>query len=159
MTLQIFSTAFRNGSSIPTKYAYGEVQGGKNISPAFDWSGAPDETKSFALSIIDPHPVAKNWIHWFVINIPAAVTSISENASQTKTMPPGSKELYNSYGEIGYGGPCPPFGSGKHPYECEILALRVERMELSERATLSQFKSAIEGKIIARAKITGYYER
>jgi phosphatidylethanolamine-binding protein (PEBP) family uncharacterized protein len=50
------------------------------------WKNAPAGTKSFALSIVDPHPVAQNWVHWFVINIPPNVTAIEEGAS-TKKMP------------------------------------------------------------------------
>jgi phosphatidylethanolamine-binding protein (PEBP) family uncharacterized protein len=39
------------------------------------------ETKSFALSIVDPHPVAQR-AHWFVINIPASTASLLEGASR-----------------------------------------------------------------------------
>ena len=65
--------------------------------------------KSFALSMVDPHPVAQNWVHWLVISIPADVISFEEGASGKK-LPPGSVELKNSSGDIGYGGPQPPKG-------------------------------------------------
>jgi phosphatidylethanolamine-binding protein (PEBP) family uncharacterized protein len=45
--------------------------GGKNISPALSWSGAPNGTKSFALSIYDPDaPTGSGYWHWVVFNIP-----------------------------------------------------------------------------------------
>ena len=155
--MRISSSAFQDGKPIPTKYAHPGVTGGKNISYPLSWTDVPEETKSFALSIVDPHPVAKNWIHWFAINIPKNITSLAEGASGR--MPAGTKELYNSYGTKGYGGPEPPKGSGPHPYETTIYALNVERLDCSENTTLQAFTKALEGKVIASAKTTGMYER
>jgi len=56
--------------------------GGKNISVPVSWKNVPAGAKSFALSIVDPHPVAQNWVHWLVINIPKEVTVIEEGASR-----------------------------------------------------------------------------
>jgi len=151
------SPAFQNGKPIPTKYAYRGVMGGTNVSIPLTWGDVPPDVKSFALSIVDPHPVANNWIHWFAVNIPKMTTSLKEGASGD--MPRGSKELYNSYGSLGYGGPEPPVGSGPHPYEVVVYALSVENLEISVNANLSSFKRALEGKVLASAKITGIYER
>ena len=156
--MHISSPAFQDGKPIPTKYAYHGVVGGKNISIPLSWGGIPTETKSFAVSIVDPHPVANNWVHWFVMNIPKSVTSLAEGASG-KNMPAGSKELYNSYGTIGYGGPEPPKGSGPHPYEIVVYALNIEKLDLSANTTLTAFSEALEGKVIASVKVTGMYER
>ena len=156
--LKLHSSAFEDGKTIPTKYAYTYIPGGKNISIPLSWSGAPAETKSFALAIVDLHPIANNWVHWFVINMPKNVTSLPESAS-TKHMPSGSKELYNSFGELGFGGPGPPKGSGAHKYEITLYALNVEKLELTDNASLIAFKKAIEGKVVATAKIIGVYER
>jgi Raf kinase inhibitor-like YbhB/YbcL family protein len=156
--MRISSSAFQDGKPIPTKYAYPGVAGGKNISFPLSWTEPPPETKSLALSIVDPHPVAKNWIHWFVINIPHSVSTLAEGASG-KAMPPGSRELYNTYGALGYGGPEPPKGSGPHPYEVTLYALNVEALDLAANSSLSAFRKALEGKIIASAKITGIFER
>ena len=104
--MELSSTAFKDGEKIPMHYVMPGA-GGKNISVPLAWSNAPSGTKSFALSMVDPHPVAQNWVHWLLINIPAKVTSLEEGASGKK-MPHGSVELKNSFGEIGYGGPQPP---------------------------------------------------
>jgi Raf kinase inhibitor-like YbhB/YbcL family protein len=154
----ISSSAFEDGKSIPTKYASTYIPGGKNVSLPLSWSNAPAETKSFALSIVDLHPIANKWVHWLVINIPKSTSSLAESAS-TKQMPSGSKELYNSFGERGYGGPGPPKGSGMHTYEITLYALAVEKLDLSENSSLKAFMKAIEGKIVATAKMTGTYER
>ncbi|HZY10135.1 MAG TPA: YbhB/YbcL family Raf kinase inhibitor-like protein [Bacteroidota bacterium] len=156
--MQLASSAFQNGKPIPTKYANVGVKGGQNISIPLEWRDVPPATKCLALSIIDPHPVANNWVHWLVINIPKNITTLSEGVS-TKNMPSGSKEFYNSFGTIGYGGPQPPKGSGLHPYEITLYALNVEKLDLGANTSLSAFKNTLEGKVLGMAKIVGTYER
>ncbi len=153
------SSSYKDKEQIPPKYAHRSVVGGKNISPGFQWDDPPVSVKSFALSIIDPHPVANNWVHWFAINIPLRGRSIVEGASRTNSLPAGTKELMSSYGELGYGGPAPPKGSGSHPYIATIYALNVEALNLGVNTSLRQFEKAIEGKVIAEATMTGFFER
>jgi Raf kinase inhibitor-like YbhB/YbcL family protein len=155
--MEISSSAFKEGGKIPIQYVMPGA-GGKNISIPLAWKNAPAGTKSFALSIVDPHPVAQNWVHWFVINIPPNVTTIEEGAS-TKKMPAGSIELKNSFGDIGYGGPEPPKGTGDHSYVVTLYALSVEKLDLGVNTSLSAFKKALEGKVIGSASITGKYGR
>ena len=156
--MHLSSSAFQDGKPIPAKHAHRGVQGGENISIPLTWVDIPSETSSLALSIIDPHPVANNWIHWIVINIPKEVTSLQQGCS-CRHMPHGSKELYNSFGELGYGGPQPPRGSGPHPYVVTLYALKTEKLILPENASLNAFQKALEGNILASASITGIYER
>lgn len=73
-------------------------------------------------------------------------------------MPAGSKELYNSYGSLGYGGPEPPKGSGPHPYVVTLYALD-SAIDLPAGSSLAAFTRAIEGHVLSAAKITGIYER
>lgn len=156
--MHLVSPAFQEGKPIPSKFAYHGVTGGKNVSIPLTWSDAPEETKSFALSVIDPHPVAKNWIHWLVLNLPAGLTSLPEGSSG-KGMPAGCKELFNSYGSAGYGGPQPPKGSGPHPYVTTLYALNVEHLDLTANTSLASFTMALEGKVLASARTTGLFER
>ncbi len=151
--------SYNDKASIPEKHAHRSVVGGRNVSPGFSWTDPPVSTKSFALSIIDPHPVARNWVHWFVINIPFRERKLVEGASRTNSLPPGTKELMNSFSELGYGGPAPPPGSGQHPYVATLYALNVEALNPGVDCSLRQFEKAIEGKVIAESTITGYYER
>jgi hypothetical protein len=152
-------TSYADKTGIPVKYAHRSVVGGKNISPGFTWTDSPTSTKSFALTILDPHPVARNWVHWFVINIPFRERKLVEGASRTNSLPAGAKELMNSFSELGYGGPAPPPGSGQHPYVATLYALNVESLSLPVDCSLRQFEKAIDGKVIAEASVTGYYER
>ena len=155
--MEITSTAFKDGEKVPIQYVMAGA-GGKNISVPLSWKNAPSGTKSFALSMVDPHPVAQNWVHWLVINIPANVTFLEEGASGKK-MPSGSVELKNSFGDIGYGGPQPPKGTGDHPYVFTLYALKVEKLDLGANTSLSTFKKALEGKILGSVTITGKYGR
>jgi hypothetical protein len=155
--MEITSVAFKDQGKIPIQYVMPGA-GGKNISIPLSWKNIPAGTKSLALSVIDPHPVAQNWVHWFVINIPKDVTAIEEGSSGKK-MPKGSVELKNSFGGIGYGGPQPPPGTGDHPYVVTVYALNVEKLDLGVNTTLAAFKKAIEGKAIESASITGMYGR
>jgi Raf kinase inhibitor-like YbhB/YbcL family protein len=149
--------SYKDKASIPPKYTHHSIKG-QNISPGFRWDDPPVSTKSFAFSIIDPHPVAKNWVHWMVVDIPLRVREVPEGASDQGHMPPGSKEITNTYGESGYGGPAPPKGSGAHPYIATIYALNVDRLALPGEASLRLFQNAIEGKVIAERSMTGYFE-
>ena len=135
------------------------MPGGKNISPGFSWEEPPVTTKSFALSIIDPHPVARNWVHWIVIDIPFRLREIAEGASRARALPAECHELKNSYRETGYGGPEPPKGSGVHPYVTTLYALNVPSLVLKTDSTLSEFLRALEGKVIAETTVTGTFEQ
>lgn len=141
------------------KFVHPTVQGGDNVSPGFTWADPPPDTKSFAFSIVDPHPVARNWVHWLFINIPFRERKVVEGSSRTGEMPQGSLELYNSYRALGYGGPAPPRGSGPHPYVATLYALNVESLTVRRDATLNEFLRAIEGKIIDQATMKGYFEQ
>ena len=155
--MQITSSAFQDGGKIPVQYVMPGA-GGQNVSVPLTWSGAPDGIQSFALSAVDPHPVAHNWVHWLVIDIPKDATSLPEGASG-KNMPAGAVELQNSFGKIGYGGPQPPPGSGDHPYVFTLYALSAPKVELGKNTSLAAFKQALEGKTLATATITGYFGR
>jgi len=155
--MEISSTAFKDGEKIPIQHVMPGA-GGKNISVSLAWRNTPPGTRSFALSMVDPHPVAQNWVHWLVINIRADVAFLEEGTSGKK-MPHGSTELKNSFGDIGYGGPQPPKGTGDHPYVFTLYALSVEKLDLGTNVSLSAFKKALEGKVLGSATITGKYGR
>src|ERR1700722_11681115 len=84
---------------------------GGNISPALSWSGAPKDTKSFALSFYDPDaPTGSGFWHWVVFNSPPDVTSLPKNAGNLKgpDAPKGAVQSRTDFGVPVYGGLCPP---------------------------------------------------
>ncbi len=155
--MQLTSSAFTDGGKIPQTYVMPGA-GGRNQSLPLAWSGVPAGAKSFDLTIIDPHPVAQNWVHWLVADIPGDTNALAEGASGKK-MPAGAVELKNSWGELSYGGPQPPKGSGDHPYVVTLYALSVPKLDLKPTTGWADLKKAMEGKILGTATITGYYGR
>lgn len=155
---QLTSSAYEDGQKMPVKYANTGVPGGENISVPLAWSNPPEGTKSYAIAMVDRHPIAGNWVHWLVINISSDVSSLSEGASGLQ-MPKGAKELMNTFGSLGYGGPQPPPGSGDHEYETTIYALKVEMINLGSSVELVDFERAISGQVLDSAKLTGKFGR
>src|SRR5438132_4366192 len=66
--------------------------GGEDVSPHLAWSGVPDGTQSYAVTVYDPDaPTASGFWHWAAFNIPADVTELPSGASGSK-MPDGVTE-------------------------------------------------------------------
>jgi Raf kinase inhibitor-like YbhB/YbcL family protein len=152
-TMTLTSAAFVDGGRIPDKYTQID-RTGHNISLPFAWS-VPPGTQSFALSMVDHHPVANNWVHWLVINIPAGVTLLPEGVSGN--MQTSGVQLNNSWGEPVYAGPYPPQFTGRHPYVITVYALNVASLSLPVYASLAEFEGAMQGKILDSASITGFF--
>jgi Raf kinase inhibitor-like YbhB/YbcL family protein len=146
-------------SAIPVRYAMKSVAGGQNVSIPYAWGLASTRTKSFALTLVDKHPRAGNWVHWMVIDIPASVTCLPEGVSSTARMPAGTREMKNGYGTLGYGGPKPPAGSGPHDYVATLYALDVASLELSPDATLAEFEAAVSRHTVGSETCTGWFAR
>lgn len=157
-SLKVTSPGFNNGERLPAKYANIGVAGGQNLSPPLVWEGAPEGTGSFAVACIDIHPVANNFVHWLVINIPANITSLSEGAS-SRNMPAGSVELRTTYGVSAYGGGRPPAGTGEHDYVFTVYSLSVDDLGLSASATYTDFQKAATGRVLDSVSITGKFSQ
>ncbi|GAB6887956.1 YbhB/YbcL family Raf kinase inhibitor-like protein [Desulfothermus okinawensis JCM 13304] len=151
------SNSYPDQGLMPKKYVMKTI-GGENISPEFTWENAPSETKSFVLIMVDPHPVARNWLHWAVIDIPSNLTSLKEGFSLSNSCST-CKELINSFGFRGYGGPQPPRGTGKHPYVTTIYALDVKEIKVRENPTYEELLKAISPHVLNKTSYTGYFEQ
>lgn len=152
------SSAFEDGERIPSKYCTEGVEGGENISIPVSWAGIPEGTESLFLVIVDPHPVAQNWIHWVVKDIPISTTKLDEGASNT-SMPGGVTELSGTEGTQSYRGPEPPPDTGDHPYEIHLFALSADKVEITNNPTWEQIESTLEPLIVEQTKYTGYFGR
>ncbi len=142
------SSAFAENGNIADLYTYsmGKQCSGENFSPPLAWSGAPESAKSFLLTMIDPD--GGNWVHWLLVNIPADTTSLEEAVNGPEIGIPGR----NSFGENGYGGPCPP--SGTHRYVFTLYALDTT-LESAAGVTLKEVNSLIKGHILGQCQLTG----
>jgi hypothetical protein len=145
---------------IPPRHAYRFVAGGRNVSPPLAWSGVPAGTRQLCLALIDLHPVARRWIHWALTGIPPEAVGIPEGASGRRDLlPPGCKELTNSYGEIGYGGPNPPAGTGSHEYVFTLYALSSDRPVPSALFSSPAIERELRDSLLACASVSGTFSR
>jgi len=151
--MKLTSTAFDNGSTIPTRYTCE----GDNVSPPLSWEGVPDEAKVLSLVIDDPD-ASGLFTHWVIYNIPVTPPGLNEGASLSDRFSEGLREGLNSFGNQGYGGPCPPRGASPHRYKFRFFALD-EALNLTERITRGQLMDAMEGKILEEAVLVGRYGR
>jgi Raf kinase inhibitor-like YbhB/YbcL family protein len=139
--MTVTSTEVSDGSTIKDAQV-ANVFGckGGNISPSLSWSGAPSDTKSFAITVYDPDaPTGSGFWHWVVFNIPASTTSIPANAGDVKKklMPKGAVQSRTDFGTDGYGGPCPPAGDKPHRYQITVFAVDVDKLPFAKNHTAS----------------------
>lgn len=131
---------------------------GGNVSPALSWQGAPEGTKSFAVTVYDPDaPTGSGWWHWFAFNIPADVTSLPKNTTAGSGLPDGALELGNDYGTTGFGGACPPPGE-VHRYKFTIHALGTV-LDLDANVSNALAGYMVNANSIASSTITAVYHR
>ena len=151
--MRLTSSSFEDGGAIPSVFTCD----GQGISPEFDWTDAPRETKSFALIIHDPDaPTPNGFTHWVLFNIPSHIRHIGANQPQTQKIEGLGIQGKNDAGKIGYVGPCPP--SGTHRYFVRLFALRTE-LGLGPGAVRDELEEAIEGHSIEEAELMGTYTR
>jgi Raf kinase inhibitor-like YbhB/YbcL family protein len=151
MAFRITSPAFSEGGTIPTRHSCD----GENRSPRLTWSDAPDGTESFALIVDDPDAPGGTFTHWVLYNVPGDAGELAEAAAQSSVGMSGR----NSFGKIGYGGPCPPPGDPPHRYRFTLHALDIPSIELSRDAEREQVEAEIEGHILGSAQLVGRYQR
>lgn len=151
--MRITSSAFENEESIPVRYTCE----GENISPPLSWSGLPDDAEALALVMDDPDADG-TFTHWVVYNLPISPPGLEAGASLSDRLSEGLREGFNTFGEQGYGGPCPPRGDGAHRYFFRLYALDQE-LNFTGRVTRDQLMDAIQGKTLEEAVLMGTYAR
>ncbi|MCK6423247.1 MAG: YbhB/YbcL family Raf kinase inhibitor-like protein [Aquabacterium sp.] len=135
---------------------------GRNLSPALKWSGAPQGTKSFALTVYDPDaPTGSGWWHWVVYNLPADVSELPEGAGAPdgKGLPAGTAQGRTDFGAPGFGGACPPKGDKPHRYIFTLYALKTDKLELPADATAALVGFMIHANQLGKTSFQARYGR
>jgi len=147
-TFSLTSAAFEEGGAIPTRHTYslGGQCSGENFSPPLSWAGVSPNARSLVLIVTDPD--GGNWVHWVLFNIPADATQLSEAVGGPDVGVKGK----NDFGELGYGGPCPP--AGTHRYIFALYALDT-MLDLPEGVTKATVDAAMENHVIGQARLSG----
>ena len=152
MSLDVRSRAFAL-EDIPVEF----TGDGRNISPPLQWTPGPEGTKSYAVIMDDPDGPGGTWVHWVLWNIrdtclPAEVPCQPQVDASYGLVGQGR----NSYGRIGYGGPCPP--TGTHRYFFKVYALDTE-LDLGPDTTKRDMLAAMEGHILDHGEKMVTYSR
>lgn len=132
---------------------------GENISPQLFWENAPKDTKSFAVTIYDENaPTGSGWWHWLIFDIPSSVTELKSGAGNIngKSVPENAIQSKNDFGFLGYGGPCPPKGSGFHKYTVTVYALKVDKLGLDADANPPLAGFYLEQNVIEKSSLIFY---
>jgi Raf kinase inhibitor-like YbhB/YbcL family protein len=157
-TFTVTSTTVRDGEAWPAAQFSGAfgVPGGEDISPQLSWSGAPEGTRGYAVTVFDPDaPTQSGFWHWAVANIPADVTELPEGAGDDKGsgLPEGAYQLPNDTRQARFIGAAPPAGHGTHRYYITVHALDVADIGVPAEATPAYLNFTIFSHIVGRATI------
>jgi Raf kinase inhibitor-like YbhB/YbcL family protein len=151
-TMNLTSSSFQGGR-IPAKFTCN----GAGVSPQLAWSAPPAATASFALIVTDPDAPDGTFVHWVLYDLPAAARSLPEGVPAQGQLPDGSRQGRNDFGDLGYGGPCPP-GHSPHHYHFTLYALDA-KLNLPAGATRAQVEAAMKGHILASGELIGTYQQ
>ncbi|HBX37270.1 YbhB/YbcL family Raf kinase inhibitor-like protein [Pseudohongiella sp. SYSU M77423] len=150
--MKLTSHDLKQGERIDDRHSHD----GGNVSPELTWSKVPEGTRSLAIFCHDPDaPLISTtgnygFVHWLVYNIPPKVNHL----------PQGCKDYaqgLNNFDSIGYGGPKPPPGHGRHHYYFWVLALDLEP-SMADGLELAEFLEKVEPHVLGMNRLMAYYE-
>jgi len=148
-TLQLTSDAFADGETIPERYTCE----GEDVAPGLSWDGVPAGAQALALVMEDPDAPSGTFVHWTLVDIPPGLAAL-----RSGEVPREATEGANSFGDRGYGGPCPPEGDEPHRYVFLLYALEAP-LGLEAGARPDEVRAAIEREATARGQLTGRFGR
>ena len=157
----VTSTDLTDGEVLPAPHTSGAmgVPGGEDRSPQLSWSGFPEDTQGFAVTVYDPDaPTTSGFWHWAVAGIPASVTELPSDAARAG-LPEGAVQLRNDAGFPGYVGAAPPAGHGPHRYFVVVHALDVPDLGVPAEATPAFHGFNLFSHTLARATLVVTYEQ
>jgi hypothetical protein len=157
-TFDVTSASVQNGERWAAAQLSGifGIPGGCDISPALSWSGAPTETRSFAVTVYDPDaPTGSGFWHWAVANIPGDISDLPENAGDPANglLPSGAFQLPNDARMARYVGGAPPPGHGEHRYFVTVHALDVDDIGVPADGTPAFLGFTMSSHVLARASL------
>lgn len=153
----VTSDAFTDGGEVPSKHAFD----GRNLSPHLSWSGAPDGTRGYAVTCFDPDaPTPSGYWHWTVLNIPADVTELPENAGAAggANLPEGAFHVVNDFGKKAFGGCAPPRGDRPHRYYFVVHALDTDDLGVDDSVTATGAAFNTVMHTLGRAQVMAHYQ-
>jgi Raf kinase inhibitor-like YbhB/YbcL family protein len=147
--IELTSSAFAAGAAIPKRYTCD----GEDTSPPLAWTDVPSSAKELALMVEDPDAPGGTYVHWTVFAIPPSSDGLDEGK-----LPRSAREGENSFGDVRYGGPCPPEGDKAHRYSFSLYALKTE-VDLEKGAKPEDVRDAVAKHSLARGQLVGTFKR
>jgi Raf kinase inhibitor-like YbhB/YbcL family protein len=134
---------------IDARFACADEKPGTGVSPALSWSGVPTGANNLALVVSDL--TADGFVHWVVVGIDPEITGTAEGLA-----PAGAIQGKNGFGTVGWGGPCPPAGTGQHEYLVQLYVLDKD-LALTEGFDPQPALDAIEAASTGTVTLVGRY--
>jgi len=163
--MQLTTANFNDSDYLPLDHIlsanFGFGCSGGNKSPELSWSGAPDGTRSFALTVYDPDaPTGSGFWHWVVVNIPPTVTELPMDAGNPRAnlLPAGATQVRTDFGMPGYGGPCPPMGDHAHRYFFTVFAVSQDHLQVDSTTTAAVVGFMLHFNTLDKADLMGLYK-
>lgn len=144
--MYIESPKFESHQEIPIRYSCE----GEDISPPLVFGDIPPGSKSLALILEDPDAPRGTFVHWIVWNLPVEELTLKEGSIL-------KHQGKNHFGNVGYGGPCPPPGKA-HRYFFKLFAIDTF-INLSAGSSKEQLEDAMEGHVLGKAELIGTYKK
>jgi Raf kinase inhibitor-like YbhB/YbcL family protein len=157
-TFTLTSTDVAQGQQMPKPQLSGLFgAGGEDRSPQLAWSGFPEGTKSFIVTMFDPDaPIPSGFWHWAVADIPASVTELPAGAGSPDgaNLPAGAFQIPNDARLTQFIGAAPPAGDPPHRYFIVVTATDVDSVKtlnVTEEATPALLFGSLIGHMLGRA--------
>jgi Raf kinase inhibitor-like YbhB/YbcL family protein len=161
-SFSVTSSEVTEGQPLPARHAYeGAAEGAQNASPQLSWSGAPEGTKSYAVTCYDPDaPTPSGFWHWALVNLPGDTTELPTGAGKAGAELPGNAfHVRNDWGTKDYGGAYPPDGDRPHRYYFVVHAVDVDALEVDDEASAAVVSFNLAFHTLARAQLVATFQR
>jgi len=152
--MRLSSTAFDEGGMLPPRFTCD----GQGVSPPLNWKEVPDGTQGFALICEDPNAPSGVFTHWLLYNLTSGSRELGEGIPKDEVLSIGARQGTNSFGDVGYGGACPPQGDGEHRYIFKLHALDTD-LAVEPGASREELLTAMRDHVLADTQLTGKYKR
>lgn len=128
---------------------------GLDIAPALSWGGVPEGTVEIAITMVDDSAVSDGqpFVHWAIAGLDPNEIALVEG-----DVPEGAIQALNFFGDVDYGGPCPPPGDDAHLYRFTAYALNTS-LQLADGTLATEFLEAIAQATIRSTDLNGTSQR
>lgn len=136
---------------------------GGNLSPPLHWTGAPQGTQSYVLTLFDrdERSTPSGWWHWVVYDLPKDTNELAKGAGAAHggSLPAGTLQGRSDLGEDAYHGPCPAKGDPPHRYLFTIYALDVAKLPVEADSSGAMVTSVAGEHVLGKAVLVAHYGR